>query len=348
MIKVFDDGSIMTSPYLHYPFIKGNNYIKRINFLNKKNYIAFSYSHQIDNEQAIYLGLDKKVYRFKEDVITDSFNRLGNSVPNIFFNNVLYFFYIDAQNNQISIAVKQGNALKYFGQVPFKLTDRLSEYCFFILNNQVCFGNLNRYCYVTANGYGQVITRKLATPYYNIIVNAHSSKFIYAINKTNDTIVRFKQLDIDAKPEIFLTNIFLYPMAYDSIIINNKSINKQFVKLNNDTATSILQLKYDDGCNQIVKASQGSYYINSANKTLRTFEYIKRYPTLFNNSSASMIWSLAQSNTGTIYAGSYNQTLATITPLKSTVTNFKILKPTNGSCFCTTNCILLAKELKVV
>lgn len=80
------------------------------------------------------------------------------------------------------------------------------------------------------------------------------------------------------------------------------------------TGYKTTRLNVDSRPQEIIRDKYyNSYYLGCSNDILRVFPHITQFPALYNNSNSNSTDLLAQAADGTIYAGSYNTGLASIT-----------------------------------
>ncbi len=332
VIKVFNDGTLWLLPYSHNPLIKGNNYTLKIAaFENFKTPSIYSGQYNLSSPN-LWIANNNKAICFNKNKIVDSFTMPFNGYSVLNYNNRLLLAYYNIDNNSFYVGERINNQNKMFGAAPIKAEATIGEMCLFNIGNKLCVGNINDYCYVNSNGYGQVFSRKTKVNSNLIIPFIQSKQFVYTMNKTFDSIFRFNQNNIEATPQVFLANIHCYPSSFNNLLVNNKNLHKQVIEIVNDTATQKISLAYFDEFNAAFLASQKSYYINTSNKLLRTFEYIQRYPKIFNSNNSNLAFALTQASNGNIWAGSYNGGLASISKTSSKYFNLNKFKITNGSC----------------
>lgn len=89
--------------------------------------------------------------------------------------------------------------------------------------------------------------------------------------------------------------------------------NKEFFEFSNDGLKFLFNTSFNSTYFFTKKNKESnSFYIGTNTQFLRFFPHVKKYPRIFNNSNSSSIFTLLQTSDGTIWAGSYQGFLSSI------------------------------------
>ena len=117
-----------------------------------------------------------------------------------------------------------------------------------------------------------------------------------------------------------------------SAFINQNT--KAIFKINGEKVSECSNALVDGKLNFIAIDTASGYnsmYAGSSNKPMRLFDYIKKYPAVFNKSNATQVFALAQDKTNRIWAGSYQGACSIIDKDKITELPYKDIHFINGS-----------------
>jgi Histidine kinase len=324
------DGKAIYWPYGEAVKYLGSNYGITIPPLTNGTTLPLHF--QTDDSISTWVFQANKAFLFRHEKIIDSFvwkESIWSTYTETTANgSKLWFSY--GMNASYYIASYQNGTLTDFGKPPFEMT---MYNCFWQgKNGKVHIGNGTMNCGLDEKGFGPV--QRFNVPekkYYLLGQIAKGSSFLARTYSSPFSFFRIRGNEI--KPLFAGGKLRNVGMVMGDITMLEYEDNYiEIVRLTDSIEIRCARFHYPDMVTGALKASEGSYYLNTSNKLSRVFEYLKKYPGLFNYKNASDIFSIQQDGKGRIWAGSYASHLSVIDNNKIQDVPVSSTKITNGGC----------------
>lgn len=308
---ISSSGKVYTSPYgTDQIVIFGNNYTRTIRSNNNTPLDIVDAFTEAKNGD-IYAYLRSRVCVLRNDTIIRSIEYPLNEP-------VVYI----AKTNYLQSANRNG--IYYFDGYHFKkvfnsinnpenedlmsLTDGDITYFYYFTNHAVYIYSITKQQKVAfvnsiENLTINTIYARLFKSEYGWILYTNKRVYFYS-----DQIVLNKSFPISH----FLSST---NTSYGDLVITMNGNPKTVFAFTDDTLAPIGKIECT-GKSSVFEPDAGmdykTYYVHGSMHPARAFSYIKKYPSIFNNSNAAEIFSLAQDNQNRIWAASYQSKLSII------------------------------------
>ena len=237
----------------------------------------------------------------------------------------LFFLCGDAEN--YSIIIYKNKSIKNLGKLPFQ--NNIYNLFREKNNGELFIGSSFNYCSLSADGYGKTLKNTEGNQNeYFLNSSSKTDMFLVRNLETNDVFKYNK----DIKIKLFNGEATTHYSSYiDGLlnVSNKENLNKTYL-ITDDEQREYLQFHYPDLVNHFTKISEGSYIVGTGIKSLRIFDYIKKYPKIYKNDNASATFSIQQDATGRIWSGSYNGGYSIIDTNNTIYRDKENLKVSNG------------------
>jgi hypothetical protein len=301
--------------------IVGNNYSKQISFAG---ILSMGSLHEIDSSTIFFLT-SANIYIVKGDTIS-------KTIP---FVNSAFITKIAANNYILSNETATNNLIYRFDGNKLEYITAIKEVR---IGKSFYYHHYNDTLYMKSDSLE--IKLNLTTKYIektipkNIGLEFVTGNIIYKYKK-NPQLFQLKEGELKE----INSNIFNpYSQQNEKLnLINSysnhylqKSTSTEFTILDKEALQPTAFFYSTDIVGNPNKISNSSYLIAAGNMPLRVFDYIKKYPKIYNNVDASNIFCVVQNTNGGIWAGSYKTQLTIINGNKQKEVLIKDIQFMNG------------------
>ncbi len=302
--------------------IVGNNYSKQLAFTGGINVTSLN---EVDSN-TVFFFTTTNIYIVKADTIANTIPFINSAqVIKITATN---FLFINATANNTEIYKFNGNSLSLLTTISTASVNKQFYYNY--KNDTLCFyvDSLITILHLADTKNSKIFTSKA-----NRVAAVIANTFIKYNN--NNNLYSLKDGNIIKIPNHFFNH---YTQVNELLNLSN-TLSTNYLQKSSAAEYTILDTglvnpKAFFSSNDIVfsaqKSSNSSYLVGAGTMPFRVFDYIKKYPKLYNNVDASNIFSVLQHTNGSIWAGSYKTDLTIVNGYKQKQVPIKDVQFMNG------------------